>query len=278
MLASRRVLALTGIRVEEWRQLARAFPDLPPDPGRRAARRRSLLAQLASRSLATGRWKVRLEGDPPSEEPTVYVSAHIGSLQSLRYCLRARGIAVANVLGPHNLDRPEAERQDRIFDRRHPLPYPHFFPAAHAHRLRTALVAGSLIVAADLPEGDFREAQILRGTVRLDPRPFRLAHAAGVPCRPAFLTLPEGRWTLTLGPRLPREERAALEAFACVFRAVAARSPVDLDGVVYLNLARQGVAGKALGSSGTGGAKAPPLRLFERLHDLVERLLRRAQP
>ncbi len=197
-----------------------------------------MLARLASRSLATGRWAVRREGDPPSVEPTVYVSAHIGSLQSLRYSLRALGVPAGTLLGPFNLDRPEAERQDRLFDRRHPIEFPHFFPAANVHRLRTALRSGSLIAAADLPARGGQDIALLGGRIRLDPRPFRLARTAGAECRPAFLTLPDGRWTLTLGPRLPEDPVAALEAFELVFRRVASASPVDLDGVVYLNLTR----------------------------------------
>jgi hypothetical protein len=237
VLASRRVLGLTGIGVEKWREVAEAFPGLPRNPGPLAARQRALLARLASRSLASGRWTDQLDGDPPCEEPTVYVSAHIGSLQALRYCLRALGVPVGNLLGPLNLHRPEAERQDRVFDGRHSIAFPHVFPAANVHRLRTALRSGSLIAAADLPAGIGHEVPLLGGVVRLDPRPFRLARAAGVACRPAFLTLPEGRWALTLGDRLAGEERAAMEAFAGVFRRVAAASPLDLDGVVYLGLA-----------------------------------------
>jgi hypothetical protein len=168
----------------------------------------------------------------------VYVSAHIGSLQGLRYTLRARGVRVATVLGPYNLERPEAERQDRLFDRCHPLDFPHFFPATRVHRLRTALRSGSLIAAADLPASDGFEEPFLGGRVRLDRRPFRLARAAGVPCRPAFLTLPLGRWTLTLGDPLPADEGAALEAYARCLRKVATRSPLDLDAVVYRSLAR----------------------------------------
>jgi hypothetical protein len=238
VLVARRVLALTGIGVEDWRELARAFPGLPPDPGRLAARRRADLARSASRALASGRWTVELDGDPPGGEPAVYVSAHIGSLQALRYCLRARAVPAANVLGPFNLERSAAELQDEVFDRRHPIAFPHFFPAANAHRLRTALRSGSLIAAADLPERGSREEELLGGRVRLDPRPFRLARTAGAVCRPAFLTLPGGRWTLTLGDRLPRDEDKALKTFAEVYRRVAGAAAVDLDGLVYLNLAR----------------------------------------
>lgn len=238
MLAARRVLRLTGISSADWRELAGRFPDLPPDPGRLAARRRALLARLATRSLASGRWPVELDGDPPGAGPTVYVCAHIGSLQALRYCLRARSVAAASVLGPFNLERSAAQRQDSVFDRRHPVAFPHFFPAANVHRLRTALRSGSLIAAADLPARGGSEEALLGGLVRLDPRPFRLARAAGTACRPAFLTLPEGRWTLTLGEALPADEDEAVRAFAGVYRRVASAAPVDLDGVVYLNLAR----------------------------------------
>jgi lauroyl/myristoyl acyltransferase len=170
----------------------------------------------------------------------VYVSAHLGSLQALRYTLRGRGIRVANVLGPHNLERREAERQDRVFDGRHPLDFPHVLPAARSHRLRTALRTGSLILAADLPSGEGVEVPFLGGRLRLDRRPFRLARAVGVPCRPAFLTLPRGRWTLTLGDPLPDDANAAIEAYARVLRETARRSPLDLDGVVYRNLAGGG--------------------------------------
>jgi lauroyl/myristoyl acyltransferase len=145
------------------------------------------------------------------------------------------------VLGPHNLVRREAERQDRLFDARHPIDFPHFFPASAVHRLRSALRRGSLILAADLPEpGDGVAVPFLGGRALVDLRPFRLARAARVPCRPAFLTLPRGRWTLTLGRVLPREEAAAVAAFASCLAEVAARSPLDLDGPVYSRRAREG--------------------------------------
>lgn len=238
--SGRRVSALTGITAAQWREVARAFPALPPDPGLRVAARRLLLSRLAAWKLTTGRWNSRIEGDPLSLEPTVYVSAHIGSLQALRYALRALGVPAATVLGPFNLERSGPERQDRIFDRRHGLSYPHAVPAGRAHRLRTALRTGSLIVAADLPAAGSLAAPLLGGRARLDVRPFRLARVAGVACRAAFLTLPGGRWTLTLGDPLPRDEDRAIESFAKDFAEVARRAPLDLDGVVYLNLTRAG--------------------------------------
>ena len=242
LLAGRGVSSLTGISSGQWKQVRAAFPALPAGLGPRAAAGRLLLARLAARRLASGRWTARLDGRPPSAGPTAYVSAHLGSLQSLRYTLRARGIPAANVLGPHNLERSAAEKQDLLFDVRHPLDFPHVFPAARVHRLRAALRTGSLILAADLPARDAVIVPFLGGRLRLDPRPFRLARGAGVPCRPAFLTLPAGRWTLTLGEVLPAAEDAALAAFAACLERVARRAPSDLDGVVYLNLARSSAA------------------------------------
>jgi hypothetical protein len=234
-----RVSALTGISAEEWRALAVLYPELPPDPGEAARRQRERLFRLAARAFKSGRWAPRLEGEPPAPEPTLYVTAHLGSMQALRYALRARGIPAANVLGPFNLDRTTAIEQDRIFDRNHALDFPHAFPSTSVHRLRSALKRGSLIAAADLPERSGVAARLLGGPTAIDTRPFRLARAARVPCRAAFLTLPGGRWTLTLGPPLPREESAACAAFAAALSAVASRSPLDLDGVVYWNRPRR---------------------------------------
>lgn len=233
-----RIAALTGISREKWRELAKAFPGLPRDPGPLAARARARLARLASRALATGRWAARREGEPLDPQPAVYVTAHIGALQALRYALRARGVPAASVIGPFNLDRTEATKADRVFDRRHGLEFPHSFPSTKPHRLKSALASGSLILAADLPEGRAFEAVLLGAPVRLDPRPFRLARAAKVACRPAFLTLPKEGWTLTVGERLPADERSAVAGFARLFAEVAARAPLDLDGLVYWNLTR----------------------------------------
>ena len=111
-------------------------------------------------------------------------------------------------------------------------------PSSICH-LASALSSGSLILAADLPEGPFLEASVLGRNVRLDPRPFRLARTVGVACRPAFLTLPDRGWTLTLGEPLPADPGRAVEGFAGVFGKVAAEAPLDLDGLVYLSFARR---------------------------------------
>jgi hypothetical protein len=236
-----RIRALTGATRDEWREIADAFPAMPRDPGPAAARARMRLGRRWSRALSTGRWRVRLDGDPPAASPAIYATAHIGSLQALRYVLRAKGVPAAIVLGPYNQDRTRYLQDDRVFDRRHALDFPHALPADRAHRLRSALERGSLILAADLPPapgGAFAYADVLGGRVALDSRPLRLARAARVPCRAAFLTLPREGWTLTLSPPLPGAEAAAVEAFARAFERVAARAPLDLDAVVYRSLAR----------------------------------------
>jgi hypothetical protein len=232
-----RVAALTGIPASDWQRIALAFPDLPTDPGPPAADRREKLHRLASRALATGRWKTRLDREPPGPEPAMYVSAHIGSLQALRYALRARGVPAASVIGRFNLDRTIPARTDPIFDRRFPVDFPHALASTHPHRLRSALKRGSLIVAADMPGRESRTAAILGGRVRLDPRPFRLARAARVECRAAFLTLPPEGWTLMISPPLPDADVDGVDAFARVFAAVASRAPLDLDGMVYRAIA-----------------------------------------
>jgi hypothetical protein len=237
--SSERIGALTGASREEWRQIAEAFPAMPRDPGPAAAKARVRLGRRWSRALSTGRWRVRLDGDPPAPSPTVYATAHIGSLQALRYVLRARGVPAAIVLGPYNQDRTRYVQDDRVFDRRYALDFPHALPADRAHRLRTALQRGSLILAADLPPAPGAAfAEVLGGGVPLDARPLRLARAARVPFRAAFLTLPREGWTLTLSPPLAGSEAAAMQAFARAFERVALRAPLDLDAVVYRSLAR----------------------------------------
>jgi lauroyl/myristoyl acyltransferase len=227
------------LSAEGWRELAKSYPDMPANPGPAAARRRRKLERLASRALSTGRWNLELVGEPPGPSPCVYVTAHIGAMQALRYALRSRGIPAATVLGPHNLDRTQAIPQDRVFDRRHALDFPHALPSSAAHRLRAALKRGSLLAAADLPERDGVPGAVLGGPALLDPRPFRLARLAGVACRPAFATLPRGVWTLTLGPPLSGDPEECAAAFGRFFARVAADAPLDLDGVVYSSRARE---------------------------------------
>jgi hypothetical protein len=237
-----RIRSLTGASRDEWREIASAFPGLPRDPGPAAARARLRLGRRWSRALATGRWRVRLDGEPPAASPAVYATAHIGSLQALRYVLRARGVPAAIVLGPHNQDRSRYVQDDAVFDRRYAVDFPHALPADRAHRLATALERGSLILAADLPPAPGPAfADVLGRRVALDTRPLRLARAARVPCRAAFLTLPREGWTLTLSPPLPAGEAAAIQAFARTFERVALRAPLDLDAVVYRSLARTGL-------------------------------------
>jgi hypothetical protein len=161
-------------------------------------------------------------------------------MQALRYALRARGVPAATVLGPYNLDRSRAIPQDRVFDRRYALAFPHALPSSSPHRLRTALKRGSLIAAADLPERGGIPARVLGGPALVDPRPFRLAKVARASCRPAFATLARGgAWTLTLGPALAGDPREYAEAFARVFARVAAAAPLDLDAVVYASRSRE---------------------------------------
>lgn len=235
IVRERDVVRWTGISSAAWRQLAESFPELPRDPGPRAARARVRLSAFSERALANGAWRAFWTGAAPSFEPTVYVTAHIGSLLALRYVLRSRGITAASVIAPYNFERSGPAAKDAIFDRRFPLPWPHVLSSAGAHRMRTALASGSLILAADLPARASFPGRVLGRDVPLDPRPFRLARLAGVRCRPAFLTLPGRRWTVAIGDPLPEDEARAQEAFACVLESVAKRAPVDLDGLVYWN-------------------------------------------
>ncbi|HEY4231183.1 MAG TPA: hypothetical protein VGO79_13520 [Thermoanaerobaculia bacterium] len=248
VLRESEIAAWTGLSSERWRQLAARFPDLPRTPGPRAARARRRMGELAGRALSGGEWDPLWEGSEPPRASAVYVTAHLGSLLALRYVLRARGVAVASVIAPYNFERADPAAKDAVFDRRFPIVFPHVVSSAHTHRLRGLLKRGSLILAADLPskpakpsaasEAAAFPARLLGGTVDLDPRPFRLARLAGVPCLPVFLTLPRRRWTLTLGRPLPANERDELharDAFARAFESAAERAPWDLDGPVYWN-------------------------------------------
>ena len=214
LLRDREVSEWTGLSSEGWRQLAKVFPALPPNPGRSAARARRRLIAFSTRALSSGRWRPLWSGAPLAKTPAIYVTAHIGSLLALRYILRSRGVAAATVIAPYNFDRADPAAKDAVFDRRFPLAFPHVLSSAGPQRLRTALRSGSVILAADLPQGPAFPARLLGAEVLLDPRPFRLARMTGVPCRPIFLTLPGRRWRITIGDALPAEEPAAQVAFA----------------------------------------------------------------
>ncbi len=226
-LAVDRDYRVTGLTREQWQALGRVFPQLGCDPAPRVLIARRCREFLIGRALATQRhdavWTLE-----PDLSPALFVSAHIGDARALRYLLRRR-IPVASIRPPWRT-RAEFARQDAAFDRLWARPFPHVFSAAAPHALRTALKLGSLIATADTPPRGGIDARVLGGTVRLDLRPFRLARLSRVPCRPAFLTAPRGRLTVTIGDPLPVREEAALEEFGRAFAAVAAAAPFEIDG------------------------------------------------
>jgi len=222
----------TGLSRERWSDLGRLFPALGPEPGAAAARARRRLQFLVGRALATERHGPRFRPAPPPAEPTVYVTAHLGDLRSLRYLLR-RHIPVATVVRTSEEEREGIAREDRAFDARFPRDFPHAFSSRHPHRLRRALSRGSLVFAADLPVSEGVAVPCLGGRISLDPRPFRLARIAKVSCRPLFLTAPHGRLTITVGDALPREEDAALRDCAAILERVAQESPFEIDGPTW---------------------------------------------
>lgn len=228
---------VTGLSRDGWRLLALQFPALGPDPGPPAARARRRLHFLVGRALGTPRHAPRLRGEPPEETPTLYVTAHIGDLRGLRYLLRT-WLPIATVVAAADERRAAIAEEDSRYDARFPGEFPHALSSRRPHRLRSALRRGSLVATADLPDSDGVEAPFLGGRIRLDARPFRLARIAGVPCRALFLTAPDGRLTITVGERLPREDGAALEAFAGKLCAVSAASPFETDGLTLRYHAR----------------------------------------
>ena len=222
---------ITGLSPARWRELARAFPRLGPDPGPRAARARLRLEFLAGRALATHRHAPSWRGPEIQRSPAMYVTAHIGDLRALRYLLRLR-TAAASII-PEVGNRERFEREDTVRDAR-AVPhggFPHVFSASRPHRLRSALRTGSLIAAADRPADREHAAPVLGGLLSLDVRPFRIARIAGVPVRPLFLTAPRGRLTVTVGESLPAPLDEALEGFAKALDLVSEESPWDWDGV-----------------------------------------------
>jgi hypothetical protein len=218
---------IAGLEREQWRALAHAFPGLGRDPAPRVLRARRRREFLIGRALASLHHDAVWTGSPEGG-PTVFVTAHIGDVRALRYLMRRR-MVIASVRGPWQ-DRAKFARFDAGFDQLWPCEFPHVFSSATPHALRTALRRGSLIVTADVPDRGGFDAPLLGGTIRLDPRPFRLARLARVPCRPAFLTAPHTRLTVTVGSPLPESQHAALEEFGRVFRRVAADAPFEIDG------------------------------------------------
>jgi hypothetical protein len=231
-LGEREIRSATEISRGQWRDLGRAFPRLGPDPGPEAARQRRLLRHRIGLALESDRHAPAFRPAPLPEEPCLYATAHVGDIRSLRYLLRPR-LAIAAV-SRERRSRPGAAEHPEIEDRVR-RDFPHVLSANEPHRLRSALRRGSLIMAADMPEEIGLEARCLGGTVRIDPRPFRLARIAGVPCRPLFLTCPDGRLTITAGPVLAPDEEPAAAGFADALDRITEESPLDIDGFTWWN-------------------------------------------
>jgi hypothetical protein len=237
------VARLTHLTEDEWNEVALRFPTLGPAAGPQAARARRTFRFLAGRALATPRHRPIWRGKPDTGEPTLYLSAHLGDLRSLRYLLRMRGIPAALALGPESLSRDGIAAEDLEFDRRNPVAFPHFFSTDRPHGLKAALARGSLISMIDRifrghapkpePEGRFWAASFLGGFLQIDAFPLRLAQLAGVPARPIFLTARAGRLTITAGDPLPEEPAEAMARFAELLREAGEASPHDFDGFTH---------------------------------------------
>lgn len=237
------VLRLTRLTEREWDDVSLRFPALGSGAGPRAARARRIFRFLVGRALATPRHRPVWRGEPATGEPTLYLTAHLGDLRSLRYLLRMEGIAAAHALGPENLSREDIADDDRELDRRYPIAFPHFFPTDRPHRLKAALARGSLIAVIDRifrghaaspePEERFWAASFLGGFLQIDAFPLRLSELAGVPARPIFLTAPGGRLTICAGEPLPRGREDAMHHFAALLREAGEASPYDFDGFTH---------------------------------------------
>jgi hypothetical protein len=222
----------TGISRAAWVELGRAFPRLGADPGPEAARARRRFGFLVGRALDSERHGPFFPNGRPDRAPHVYATAHVGDLRSLRYLMR-RHVPLANIIRAPDADRVHILERDRLVDEESPHAFPHAFHFRQPHRLRAALRSGSLLAAVDMPEEDGTEFPCLGGRIRLDARPFRLARIAEVPCRAIFLTAPRGRLTISIGPVLPREERAALAKFARALERAVNRCPYDIDAPTW---------------------------------------------
>jgi len=237
------VRRLTRLSEAEWEEIAKRFPGLGSQSGRKAARARRTFRFLVGRALATPRHQPAWRGGTLRDTPTLYLTAHLGDLRPLRYILRQQGIAAAHVLGPENLSRGEIAAEDLEFDRAHPVGFPHFFSTDRPHRLRAALARGSLIAVIDRvfkhpgpspdPEGRFWAASFLGGHLQIDSSPLRLSALAGVPARPIFLTAPGGRLTIDVGDPLPPDPAEAIAGFASLLRRAGHASPHDFDAFTH---------------------------------------------
>jgi len=222
----------TGISRAAWTALGRAFPRLGADPGPEAARARRRFKFLVGRALDSERHGPAFPKGRPDPAPHVYATAHVGDLRSLRYLMR-RHVPLANIVRAADAERAHIVAEDGLVDARSPHEFPHAFHFRQPHRLRSALRCGSLLAAADMPEDEGTEFPCLGGRLRLDPRPFRLARIARVPCRAIFLTAPRGRLTIWIGPALPPDEDAALAAFARALERAVDRCPHDIDAATW---------------------------------------------
>lgn len=233
------VRTATGLAADDWDALSRRLPDLGRHSGARAARCRKIVGILAAAAIRSPRHRPDWTGPPAGEAPTLWATAHLGDLRSLRYLLRIRGIAAAQIVDLSHVRRETAAIDDQDFDRRFPIDFPHVVFSPGVHRVRALLSRGSLIAAADRPAELSVTTTVLGGPLPVDPRPFRLAKIVGVPCRPIFLTLRRGRLVLVSGPPIACQDPAqAARAFGDHLAAAASGCPAAFDGFTHRGLAQ----------------------------------------
>jgi len=246
------IVSLTGIDEEQWRSLARVLPGIGPDPARAAARARRTFTLLAAHAMGRSRSGVRWDPAPPPLEPGVYLTIHMGSLRTLRYLMRREGVPLGVVVDETHYGSPSTEERNRRFDRAFPQDFPHTFDARKPHRLRSALRRGSLVLAIDrihragpAPSRTTALVPFLGGSLEIELGPFRLAHLAGVPARPIFISAPDARLTITVGNPLPDDPGDAVARFSEVLARAAERSPADFDGYTHRFLAPENAGNDA---------------------------------